>query len=123
MDDPASLPSWLALDGIDEHLQVLLAVACGDPELAAGRAAGTISVRCTDAAARWTLRLQPGCVPLPVADDEDDQADVTLSADAGLVADAELVADAATLRLGMAGMLPLPQGRGEPALLAALRLR
>lgn len=123
IDDPASLPSWLALDGIDEHLQVLLAVACGDPELAAGRAAGTISVRCTDAAARWTLRLQPGCVPLPVADDEDDQADVTLSADAGLVADAELVADAATLRLGMAGMLPLPQGRGEPALLAALRLR
>lgn len=107
-DDPAGLPSWLLLDGIDEHLRVMLAVGCADPELAAGRASGLLSVRCTELDEQWVLRLQPGCVPQLAGTDKPD---------------AELVADAATLRLGLAGMLPLPKGVGDPTLLAALDLR
>ena len=111
-DEPAGLPPWLLLDGIDEHLQVMLAVACADPELAAGRAEGAISVRSTDLDAHWVLRLEPGCVP---------QLDGLKKSEAERP-DAELAADAATLRLGLAGMLALPPGTGEPTLLAALGL-
>lgn len=108
MNEPASLPAWLLRDGIEEHLRVLVAVTCADPRAPAGRGRGTISVRCTDIAASWQLRFEPGCVP------EADQA--------GPV-DAELTADAATLRLGLAGMLALPPGTGDATLLDALRLR
>ena len=127
-NEPASLPSWLLLDGIDEHLQVMLAVACADPEMAAGRAAGAISVRSTDLDAQWVLRLEPGCVPQLVGTEKSDavKSDAVKSdavkSDAEQP-DAELAADAATLRLGLAGMLALPQGSGEPTLLAALGLR
>lgn len=103
-DVSANLPPWLLRDGIDEHLTVLLAVACTDPLAATG----VIALRSIDIDAHWVLRLQPGCVP-----GLDDTAEP----------DAELVADAATLRLGLAGMLALPPGRGEPSLLAALHLR
>ncbi len=110
-DEPVSLEPWLLLDGVDEHLTVMFAVACCDPQTPAGRAAGTIAVRCTDVDAHWRLRLEPGCVPLLIGGEPDAPADAVLAG------------DTATLRLGLAGMLPLPEGSGEAALLAALRLR
>ena len=107
-DQPAALEPWLLLDGIDEHLRVMLAVAAGDAQTPTGRARGSIAVRCTDVDRDWTVQFEPGCVPLLVGDEQPD---------------ATLVADAATLRLGLAGMLPLPVASGEAALLAAVRLR
>jgi len=46
-DQPAVLEPWLLLDGIDEHLRVMLAVAAGDAQTPTGRARGSIAVRCT----------------------------------------------------------------------------
>jgi len=107
-DQPAVLEPWLLLDGIDEHLRVMLAVAAGDAQTPTGGARGSVAVRCTDPDRNWTVQFEPGCVPLLVGDEQPD---------------AMLVADAATLRLGLAGMLPLPAASGEAALLAAVRLR
>ncbi|WP_127784190.1 hypothetical protein [Rhodococcus sp. X156] len=132
MEVPAALPPWLLLDGIDEHLTVLLATAAAEPGSATAEAAGTVAVRCTDVPASWTLRLDPGAVPLPLGvptglvDPAGHVAPESVSrrgAASGAASEAVLAADAATLRLGLAGMVVLPRGTGSPELLAGLRVR
>ncbi|WP_301304644.1 maleylpyruvate isomerase N-terminal domain-containing protein [Streptoalloteichus tenebrarius] len=100
----------LALDGVDEALGTLLAAKQDvDSPLAAS---GTALVTCDDGDESWRVRFVPGEVP------EVRQ----VKPGATVTTDARVSGRASSLYLALTGRCPL-NGEGDPAVLAALRLR